>query len=575
MKLKIIILMMLTATVAFGQITGGSDESSFLKSGLDESSSFDSKMFESEQLPVSNILNPDKYYLGPGDILMIKALPMLTTAVPVVVSPDNKILLPRSGGLIDVNGKTLTEARELINESFTKYKSDAIVTVSFQKPHLCFITVEGNVVNSDVYNLLSTFKVSDVIQLANKRANLSQLGNATEDNYIQERLRVKRGFSKSEDLGVNINYWKRNILIIHEDGTSSNVDLVKSNIEGSFSSNPYIKQGDRIIVPFDKKNYSTISIKGEVNRPATIPYKRNDKLSDLVKYGLGLTDDADYDNIYYSDGKTKVKLEVENNNIIIDSDVKLMPGSTLIVGSKRDRVNTEEGVVTVKGMVNNPGAYPIINSKTKLSEIITMAGGLTNEAYLPLAKVYRSTNEFDDLSQSRTEAFKMFRKSNLTMEDTVRYTLDLKSIEPIVSVDFTKALNESSHDIVLVNGDEVVIPNSPNRVYVFGRVENPGFVEFSQDQDVAYYIKKTGGYTDVADDGRTAVIRKNTTAWIGDEDAIVYDGDYIYVPGEEDLSAAAEQAQYSTYAAIAGTVATLGFLVLQVINFVNESNKDE
>lgn len=570
MKFKIILLMLISSYVAFSQVTGMSENNLLLQNELENNKGMDSKMIESEQLPVSNIVNPDNYYLGPGDVLLVKAIPMVTTAVPVVVSPDNKMFLPRSGGLIDVNGKTLTEAREIIKESFRKYKEDAIVTVSFQRPHLSFVEVEGNVLNSSVFNLPSTFKVSDAIQLANKRTPVSQKSNSSEDDYIQERLRVKRNFSNSQDHGEVIDYWKRNILVIHEDGTSDNVDLLKSKTKGNSSLNPYVRQGDRIIVPFNKSEYYTISVKGEVQRPITLPFKRGDKLSELVSYGLGLNDNADENNIYYFDGENKQKLETDGNKIIVKNDLELKPGSVVVVGSKFDKTQPEDGVVTVKGFVQNPGAYPIMNNKTTLTEIIDMAGGLTDEAYLPLAKLYRNTNEFDELSQSRTEAFKMFRKSNLSMEDTIRYTLDMRSIEPIVSVDFAKAIDNKKYDVTLVNGDEIVIPTSPNRVYVFGRVENPGFVEFEKGKDVSYYINKTGGYTDVADYDRTAVIRKNTTAWVGDEEAIVFDGDYIYVPGEEDLSTSTEQAKYSTYAAIAGTVATLGFLVIQVLDFVNK-----
>ncbi len=569
MKLKIILLMLLTTYVSMAQVTGMSDNKLLLQNELENNKGMDSKMITSEQMPVSNIVNPDNYYLGPGDVLLVKAIPMITTAMPVVVSPDNMMLLPRSGGLIDVNGLTLTEVRQLINDSFTKYKDNAIVTVAFQTPHLSFVEVEGNVLNSSVFNLPSTFKVSDAIQLANKRSPVSQKSNSSEDDYIQDRLRVKKKFSISQDYGEIIDYWKRNILIIHEDGTSDRADLLKSKTEGNSALNPYIRQGDRVIVPFNKSEYYTVSVKGEVQRPITLPFKRGDKLSELLSYGLGLTDNADENNIYYFDGETKQKLTAEGNKIVFSNDVDLKPGSVVVVGSKFDKAQPEDGVITIKGFVQNPGAYPIMNYKTKLSEIIEMAGGLREEAYLPLAKLYRSTNEFDDLSQSRTEAFKMFRKSNLSMEDTIRYTLDMKSIEPIVSVDFTKALNDNKYDVTLVNGDEVVIPTSPNRVYVFGRVENPGFVEFEKGKDVAYYINKTGGFTEVADYDRTAVIRKNTTAWVGNEEAIVFDGDYIYVPGEEDLSTSTEQAKYSTYAAIAGTVATLGFLILQVMDFVN------
>lgn len=569
MKLRYFIVMLLSTVSLMAQVTGMSESSSILKSEIENNKGMDSQMFETEQMPVSNIVNPDYYYLGPGDVLMIKAIPMLTTPVPVVVSPDNMILLPRSGGLVDVNGKTLTEVRKLIEENITKYKSDAIVTTSFQKPHLSFIEVEGNVLNSSVYNLPSTFKVSDAIQLANKRGPISEKNNASEDTYIQERMRIRRTYSRNQDNSEIVDYWKRNILVVHEDGSSTLVDLVKAKSKDNAFNNPYVRQGDRIIVPFNRTNFGTISISGEVNRPISIPFKSGDKLSELVEYGLGLTSFADTDNIYLFDNGSKIKLNAKDGKIIVDNDRLLSQGAVVIAANLEERQSIEEGVVTVRGYVNSPGAFPIVNSKTTLREIIEKAGGITEGAYLPLAKLYRKSNEFDELSESRTEAFKLFRKSNLTLEDTVRYTLDVHSIEPIVSVDFTKALNDKNFDVTLENGDEIVIPTSPNRVYVFGRVENPGFVEFEKGQNIQYYITKTGGFTNVADEDRTAVIRKNTSSWEGDiEKTLVYDGDYIYVPGEVDVSTSTEQAKVSTYAAIGSIILSLGFLIVNIVNTV-------
>lgn len=559
--------MLLSTVSLMAQITGMSESNSLFKNELENNKGLESDLLKSDEIPVSNVVNPDNYYIGPGDVLMVKAIPMFPTPMPVTVTPDNKILLPKSGGVIDVNGKTLTEVNELIRKSFTTYKSDAIVSVVFFKSHLSFVEVEGNVLNSSVYSLPSTFKISDAIQLANKRSPITQRNNANEDIFIQERKRVQKTFSRGNDNGEYVEYWKRNILVIHEDGSSSKVDLTKSMSENNSSFNPYVRQGDKIIVPFDKKEYNTISISGEVNRPITMPYKSGDKLSELASHGLGLTDDADENKINFFQGSNKTKLNSENRNIIVSVDTELHPGARIIVGSNYELNSVTQGVVTVKGFVREPGAFPIVNSKTTLSEIINQAGGLTDDAYLPLAKVYRQTNEFNELSSSRTEAFRMFSKSNLSLEDTVRYTLDVSSIEPIVAVDFTKALNNSKFDIPLENGDEIIIPSAPNRVYVFGRVANPGFVEFDKGQSIDYYIQKTGGFTEVADEDRTAVIRKNTSAWAGELETEVYDGDYIYVPGEVDLSSSTEQSQKSTYLAAISAILTLGFLIVQVLDF--------
>ena len=123
-------------------------------------------------------------------------------------------------------------------------------------------------------------------------------------------------------------------------------------------------------------------------------------------------DNADENQIYFFQGSNKIKLNSKEGNIIVENDVELQPSDRIIVGNNYEISAVTGGVVTVKGFVQNPGAFPIINSKTTLSEIINQAGGLTDDAYLPLAKVYRQTNEFKELSSSRTEAFRMFSNNS-------------------------------------------------------------------------------------------------------------------------------------------------------------------
>lgn len=566
---KIILIFLLGSFALNAQITGKLDTKELLEDEISSSMS-NPELLKSSEIPVGNEINPDFYYPGPGDVFMVKVLPIITKEQLIVVSPDNRMMLPRAGGMIDVSGKNITQIRKEIDSIYKTFKDVADANVSFYKSKVCLVNVDGNVENQKTYSVPSTYKVSTVINLANEPSK-DRTSLKSDDYFIQKRLRRKKEFDYLG--GVNSqaksNYWRRNVILIRQDGSSQIVDLDKAMVSNSDSLDPYVKPGDKIIVPFSRNDLSFISISGAVIRPYTTVFKSEDMLSELLKMGMGLLPNADMNNIYLFNSGNKTKIRIDNNLNLLSDDIKLSPGSRIIVGSKAENKSDKYGVVSVKGYVQSEGSYPIIEGETTLSQILNEAGGLMEEAYLPLAHIKRLDADLLQMSESRTEALKLFRKSDLTFEDTTRYLLDIYSLESRVSVDFEKALNSSDYDVKLQDGDEIIVPTNPNKVYIFGRVNEPGFIDFQEGKTIDWYVNKTGGVTEEADDSRIALIRSNTSKWINDEEAIVQDGDYIYIPGEKDIPLQAEQAQYGSIAAIAGAIASIGFFVISVINSFN------
>jgi len=63
--------------------------------------------------PVENSINPNMYILGPGDLLGISIVSANNISLPIRVNPVGEVLIP-SVGIINVDGKSLSEARVLI-----------------------------------------------------------------------------------------------------------------------------------------------------------------------------------------------------------------------------------------------------------------------------------------------------------------------------------------------------------------------------------------------------------------------------------------------------------------------------
>jgi protein involved in polysaccharide export with SLBB domain len=67
----------------------------------------------------------------------------------------------------------------------------------------------------------------------------------------------------------------------------------------------------------------------------------------------------------------------------------------------------------------------------------------------------------------------------------------------------------SSEDVVLENGDRIVIPANSNLVSINGEVLFPNATVFNRDSTAMDYIAQAGGFTQRADDSRVIIRRPN------------------------------------------------------------------
>jgi protein involved in polysaccharide export with SLBB domain len=322
--------------------------------------------------------------------------------------------------------------------------------------------------------------------------------------------------------------------------------------------------GDIITVPYNKSSYPTISIYGEVVRPIELPYKSYDNIRNLWAFGGGATEHADLTNIvYHSPTGNESIIAIGEDGEPVD-DFAIEAGASIIVPEINEPTVERKPIVAVKGEVRNPGYYSV-DPNTGLDELIQRAGGLTDRAYVPLGYINRR-NPDDESHDKRTAYLESFLNSDLTLEDTLRYNIDFLTKKPIVAIDFTKAAAGKA-DVDFVDGDVVVIPQNPKRVYVFGRVNQPGLVKFVQGATLWDYINSAGGMTDMAEEDRIRIIRGNTNVWLDPEDnPEIFAGDQIYVPGEPDIPIFAEQQQNQLYVGIGSVLVGLGNLLFFILN---------
>jgi protein involved in polysaccharide export with SLBB domain len=231
-------------------------------------------------------------------------------------------------------------------------------------------------------------------------------------------------------------------------------------------------------------------------------------------------------------------------------------------------------VVSVQGCVNKPGTFLLSGDNVRLYDVIDMAGGFTEDAYLPLAYILRISKEFKDKQLTQWSIAENFQYSDLQLEDTTRYYLDVSYKKPVVSCDFEAAFIDSvpKANIVLHDGDVIVVPSNPKTVFVYGQVGNPGYITFKPGKTLDWYVEQAGGYAINAEKSRARIIDGRTKVWRkGGDDVIVKAGDEIYVPKPPDMPPGIRVQTWAIIISAVTSAATLLSIIFTIVNSMSNN----
>jgi protein involved in polysaccharide export with SLBB domain len=567
-KITLLLIFLISINYSFAQVAGGKlDQKSLIEDEIQNQMN-DQDMFSKDEFPVGNAVDPDFYYVGPGDMLTVQILPIIPVPMSLRVSPENTIIIPKFKEF-KIKDMTLSDVKDSIIDYFLNINPNIQVAVHLNKARTVLVKIEGDVAFPTTYSLPSSYTVSTAILFANQIQRSGQVPvqqmPALLNLQKQQRETEKRFFNSG--VSSDESYSSRNVVVLHNDGTKTDADIEKAISKNSNKYDPYVREGDVIIVPYEKENYDRISISGAINKPKVIAYKEGDRISDLLSFGRGFTKSVNLDNIYLvsSENNKRQKITFDSEGNLISEDFEIAPGSTLIVGMKSEKTIEHQGVVSVQGEVKSPGVYMIDKSNTTLSDIISQAGGFTDKAYLPLANIIRRETEKKNVIDPKQESYENFQYSDLIMEDTARFFLDMKYRKPFVATNFFSLFeeNKKEYDVILKDGDVINVPENPGNVFVFGQVKNPGFVDFKPGMTMQYYIDKCGGLTQGADEDRASIIRGRNKVWVeGGDDVFVYAGDQVYVPSPPAYPPGFEIQKYNTYVyMVSGIIGVISVLI--------------
>lgn len=317
-------------------------------------------------------------------------------------------------------------------------------------------------------------------------------------------------------------------------------------------------------------------ITGAVEKPGSYRFAEHTTVEDLILLAGGLIEGASLAKVDISrriDNPTSTQAsdtlaEVFSLTIkdgLLDDGAKgfeLQPHD--IVSVYKNPTYMAQRNVIIRGEVTFPGQYTLTSTNERVSELVQRAGGATPNGNVRGAMLKRRVNQYE--RNVRQSMSRLVTQSSSSKDSLDISKLDLDDVTT-VGLELDKALAHpgSDYDMVLRDGDELIIPEMTSTVSIQGEVLYPNTVHFISGKSVSYYVEQAGGYTTRARKAKTYVVYMNGTVSVGNN-AKLEPGCVIIVPAraERDKLTTAEWLGIGTASAsITTMVATIVSLFLK------------
>jgi protein involved in polysaccharide export with SLBB domain len=284
----------------------------------------------------------------------------------------------------------------------------------------------------------------------------------------------------------------------------------------------------------------TVHIEGPVKSPGDYGLKAGMTVRDLVLYAGGLrryaSEDAELTRTHVtSQGPVTERIKVNLGAALAggpDQNLLLEPDDYLFVRAVPEWKALR--VVTVSGQVRSPGIYTIAKGE-RLSQLLERAGGFTDQAYLKGAAFTRVAAKeqqqaqlkemMDRMEQELTARTASAAESALSPEEASAakvaaeqrkgFIARMRAVEAkgrvSIKLKDPGELRGTPSDLLLEEGDNLMVPERPGFVQVMGATYNPGAFIYDPAANVSSYLRKAGGPTEEADNGAIYVLKAEGT----------------------------------------------------------------
>ncbi|MDL2214879.1 SLBB domain-containing protein [Dysgonomonas sp. OttesenSCG-928-M03] len=482
-----------------------------------------------------------------------------------------------------------------LNDDIRMTDGDAIIV----PPYVSLVHMSGNVKRPMIYEMTGKETIADLLNYAggfsgdaytkkvkvvrstggeNKIFTLSEeeFNNFTLNdkdivtvsagiNMFENRVEIKGAVFRSGfyEIGKNINTVKELIIAAEgtrgdafmnravltrekEDYTSEVISIDVRDLLYGNANDIVLRKNDVLYIPSisDLKELGDFVIHGEIARPGEYKYADNTTLEDLIIQAGGLLESAssvrvdiarriiDPHSMTVNRTLSETFSFALKDGFVVDGEkgFVLKPYDQIYV--RRSPGYREQQNVYLEGELLFPGTYALNRKTERISDIVKRAGSLTPDAYPQGARLVRRTS-----SEEKFRSQMALKMASHNQKDSISVnSLELANYYN-VGIELDKAISNpgSDYDLVLREGDRLIIPEYDNTVKINGAVMYPNTVVYKKGEKLSYYINQAGGYADDAKKNRSFVVYMNGTVSKvkGSQKDVIRPGCEIIVPSKE------------------------------------------
>ena len=336
---------------------------------------------------------------------------------------------------------------------------------------------------------------------------------------------------------------------------------------------------DVLFIPTQSEliNNRFVQINGEVLSPGQYQWAANMTIEDLVMKAGGLTDAASVAKVTVSRRLVDPKATMATSELsktfsfelkdgfVIDGTPGFMLEPYDIVQVFRSPGFHTPRQITIEGEVNFAGRYTLEKKNQRLSDLVKMAGGVTDDAFVEGARLERRMN---DTERARLQMALQAARNSRDSEDSVAVEKIQQSTVYNVGIHLEEALRNpgGDADIVLREGDRLVIPEYEGTVKISGDVMYPNTVAFEDGKNYKWYVRQAGGFGERAKKRKSYVIYPNGTMAQVNHGAKITPGCEIIVPSKPKREAMTT----AQWIGIGSSAASIGTMIATIIYMITK-----
>ena len=442
-------------------------------------------------------IDPATYRLAPGDRILFSIWGEIDDSYDLLVTPEGFLLIP-SVGPVQVAGSTLVAAQTSVEEASREAYRNSRTTLTLTELRTFRVHVTGLVAKPGTYEATPVDRVSDLI-------------------------------TRAEGFGSGAS--SRRIILRLPGAAETTADMIRYLLAGDLEANPYVDMGAVVHVP---ARGDSVTVLGAVNNTGSIEFRPGDTVGDLVRLAGGTSADAVPDRLEWttfpSDTATAATRTVSLSSSLASP---VHPGDILTIPGRADW--HRRASVVVQGEVHNPGGYSIVEGTTRVSDVLTRAGGLTGEASMNASRLVRRGSAVQDDEEYQ----RVYDGRTLSVNDPIEAAYGRQRTRqgaPGVPLALSSIVGSpgSLRDVLLSDGDTLLIERRQLSIELLGQVGAPGLYAYHEGATFGDYMREAGGYGWRANKPLTRIIRAGSGVWVKpNNDTVLEPGDVIFVPDRE------------------------------------------